>query len=310
MVNQSFLTTFLFVIFIIFTIGDNVLERLQEADLSFGKVIGEGGQGTVYDGLWRGNVPVAIKTLNDSSSKNCSELKLSKLTQANIVTIFGYVEKPNTLLIVMELCTKGSLRTYLEEHKDTPLSTDLIFDWSLQASRPIKYLREQNISHRDIKTDNYIITDRMVLKLTDFGIAKSLEKTVSCSRETGTWRWMAPEVLKELKLSPTYDIFSLALVIWSIVTRKLPFEEIVIPFDLGNAIINGQRPKTDCSAFQFTQCSKTNEDFIFLIEKCWSADRNKRPDITWVVAEITRLQQVSFNSLFVYALNSFKSRHK
>ena len=257
--------------------------------LTLHELIGIGGQGSVYKGEWKRSnngreetQKVAVKKLLRSSTKtDCSEFKtLSGLRHPNIINVFGLVKEIHDLWIVMELC-KYSLRDYFKENP-SPLLEDHLLRWSLEASLPLEYLRQHNILHRDIKPENYVIDDNHVLKLTDFGVARELQGTVSKFTEVGTLGWMAPEIhlgkeddIDRLALSPSYDIFSLGLLLWYLVARRLPYSEYESNyFAITNAIVKGKRPTIpdECPA-------KLAE----LIKRCWSGDRKERPPISEII---------------------------
>ncbi len=251
------------------------MATIKKLDLDIGEELGSGGFSTVYNGLWKTpNKQVAVKKLN---KVDFQEIKiLQQLQHPNIVTLYGFVHEEMDLMMVLELCEVGSLRSYLETNKDKPLPPPLTYDWMLQAALPINYLRNNNIEHMDIKTDNYVINSNMVLKLTDFGLSQILENTRSYSSEAGSWRWMPPERLRDHKLSPKFDIYALALVFWCLLTcRPLPFSEYPSEYSVAEAVcIRKERPPLPST------CPEPVGD---LIEACWHDDRSKRPDIKDVI---------------------------
>ncbi len=214
---------------------------------------------------------------------------LQQLQHPNIVTLYGFVheERDRNLMIVMELCEIGSLRSYLEQHENTPLPLSLIHDWMLQAALPIDYLRNNKIEHMDIKTDNYVITSKMILKLTDFGLSQVLEDTRSFSSEAGSWRWISPERLRDHKLSPKFDIYALALVCWCLFTRAIPYANYESEFAIAKAVCDDKvRPPIppECPA-----------PIAELIEACWDDDYKKRPDIKDVIIALVQ-HKSTFNT--------------
>ena len=250
---------------------------IKREDLGIGGKLDSGGFGTVFSGIWKTeNKRVAIKKLFEVNLQEVEILK--QLRHPNIVTYFGFVHEDTDLMIVMELCELGSLRSYLK-HQKAPLPPALIFDWMLQSALPVKYLRDRhNIEHMDIKTDNYVITSKMILKLTDFGISEILEKTKSFSSDAGSWRWMPPERLRDKKLSPKFTIYALSLVFWCLFTRELPFSKYASDYSIAKAVIDDkERPIIPAS------CPKPIAE---LIEAGWSDDRTKRPDIADVIITI------------------------
>ena len=162
------------------------MATIKQSDLQFHGVVGRGGFGDVHRATWheKGNVSrqVAVKDLHSSTDETELHM-LTKLQHPNIIKLFGYVKEPSDKLrgavdfmLVLEFGPGGSLRDYLNKsEKECPISTELLFDWMKQATLPIQYLKKRNVQHRDIKSPNYIITDGMILKLCDFGIAKEVK---------------------------------------------------------------------------------------------------------------------------------------
>ena len=237
---------------------------------------------------------MAIKKL--LKSVDCRELRaLARLKDRNIIDIFGFSEMETDLYIVMELCLLGSLKDFLDEDKGKPLPLHILLDWCLQVALPIQCLQKYGLAHKDIKTDNYIITigptGSRILKLIDFGIAKPVDTTTTASG-SGTWRWMAPELHNENKQSPLTDIFALALVLWSLVTREIPYLECKTDGAIMKAVMDGKRPVLPA----YCPIGLAN-----LITKCWSHSRRKRPPIgriiltiRTIIAAITKHVNISF----------------
>ena len=149
---------------------------------------------------------------------------LSRLSHPNIVCLIGVVPEELDFMLILELCEGGSLRSYLDQNEKRPLSEELFKSWSKQAAKAIQYLNHMKIVHKDIKCDNYLITKDKILKLADFGLAKEIEQTLSNATQTGTWPYMAPELLKDSTLSPKLDIYAYAVVLWEMLTGKVPYE--------------------------------------------------------------------------------------
>ena len=140
----------------------------------------------------------------------------------NIIEYYGHVVTPNHLIVVTEYASKGSLFDYLKENKVIPKY--LKEQWAIEAAESIKYLKDNSILHRDIKSPNILITAGNRLKICDFGIAKELTRTRTATSEKGSIRWQAPEVFKEYKLSPKADVFALGIVLWELETCQEPYE--------------------------------------------------------------------------------------
>ena len=256
--------------------------HFRREDLKFVKSIGEGGYSSVYHViLKKENTHVAVKRLNESFSSGEEAGVLSRLSHPNIVKLIGVVPDPFDYMLILELCEIGSLRSYIDSHGQKPLPQNLFDTWSKEAARAIEYLQDQNIVHKDIKSQNYVISSDMVLKLTDFGLARELEITFSQATHRGTYGYMAPELLKDFKLSPTKcDIFAYAVVVWEMLTGKIPYEGMT------------------CMAIVWYICSQNKRleipgdcpDYISaLLNRCWLAEHKLRPDIRQVLAILGKI---------------------
>ena len=175
----------------------------------------------MYEMTWKspnGPVNVAAKKLR---RKDRHELEvLSQLETPYIVKLIGVVDEEMDFMLILELCEGGSLKSYLKARKGRRLSKKQFFDWAEQAAKPLEYLRENKLVHKDVKSDNYMVTSQSTLKLGDFGLAKNIDKTVGGATDTASHRWMAPELLKGI-LSPKYDIFALAVGAVGIMDREI-----------------------------------------------------------------------------------------
>ncbi|XP_072023810.1 uncharacterized protein [Amphiura filiformis] len=255
------------------------INRIKRSNLNYVKQIGEGGFSSVYQMTWihpsLGPIEIAAKKL---IKRVVRELDIMcGLDHPNIVKLLGVVDEQMDFMLILELCDKGSLRSYLQELKGKRLSDDQFYDWAEQAARPLEYLRQKCIIHKDVKSPNYMITIDNNLKLGDFGIAKNLDQTVNNATETASCRWMAPELLTQNILSPKYDIFAYGVVLWELRTGKYPFEgqeSQVVTWEVCQ--LNKRLPIPE-------DCPQPIKD---LMKRCWEGDWQRRPSIMEVITVI------------------------
>ena len=250
---------------------------IQRQDLKLEKQIGQGGFGSVFQATWN-DQKVAAKRLIEIDRHEAEVL--SKLDHRHIVKLLGVVDEDFELFLVLELCKGGSLRDYLNQHKrhKTKLPLDQILDFAKQAAKAIEYLKEKQIIHKDVKSHNYLLADGNVLKLADFGLAKNADATISAT-ERASHAWMAPELLKDGVLSPTYDIHAYGVVVWEICTTEIPFEDSKISVNLIWRICNNnERPKIPPG------CLKALAD---LMRKCWEINWKNRPTIKYILKVVS-----------------------
>jgi TolB-like protein/serine/threonine protein kinase/Flp pilus assembly protein TadD len=145
------------------------------------------------------------------------------LDHPNICTIHEIDETGDGhLFMVMSFC-KGAPLTKKIEQK--PLKIEEVLDIGLQIGSALSSAHEANIVHRDIKSDNIIITDRNTAKIIDFGLAKLTDQSRSTKEGmvAGTVAYMSPEQAKGEKVDHRTDIWAFGVVLYEMITGQLPF---------------------------------------------------------------------------------------
>src|SRR5262249_28534376 len=159
---------------------------------------------------------------------------LSSLQSPNIAAIFDIGEFEDTSFIVMELVKGDTIASRLQRG---PLPVVDSIDVAMQVTEALRETHQLGIIHRDLKSSNIMMTDRGVVKLVDFGLAKVTQKreqdndpTVPLGQETavglvaGTVAYMSPEQALGRQVDARSDLFSLGVVIYEMVAARLPFE--------------------------------------------------------------------------------------
>ncbi len=193
--------------------------------------IGRGGMGVVYRGRQLSlNRPVAIKVLPPVLAadpqfrerfRQEAEI-IAGLSHENIVGVYDIEEAEGTYFIVMELLEGESLRSLRERKRFSPTE---VYGIGAALARALAYAHSRGIVHRDVKSQNVIITREGRVKLADFGIARlagSLVKTQT-GAVLGTPEYMAPEQARHGESSPKTDLYSLGVLLYELATGRLPF---------------------------------------------------------------------------------------
>jgi predicted Ser/Thr protein kinase len=179
-------------------------KSIPKSDLYIGdrEKIGEGSFGVVYKGVYNGE-DVAIKVIKHTEDdvafveEFCKEvLALAELSHPNIVRFIGAcLERPD-ISIVTEYVSRGSLRRILDD-PSIQLTPDMIQKLILGVSEGMRYLHRMGVLHRDMKSDNLLVTSDWNVKITDFGLARLMERKDQqqerMTRHVGTLGWIAPE---------------------------------------------------------------------------------------------------------------------
>lgn len=196
--------------------------------------IGTGGMATVYKAKDRIlNRNVAVKILKDEFSNDSEFVKrfqieaqsAASLSHQNIVSVYDVGNDDGKHYIVMELIEGKTLKEIITEKKRIPWQDAVKI--AAQIASGLNQAHKNHIIHRDIKPHNIIITKDGVAKVTDFGIAKAVSNsTINAFGSTiGSVHYFSPEHARGGYTDEKSDIYSLGVVLYEMVTGKLPFED-------------------------------------------------------------------------------------
>lgn len=135
-------------------------------------------------------------------------------------------KKPPVFCIITEYLAGGSLRKYLHQQEPYSVPLNLVLKLALDIARGMQYLHSQGILHRDLKSENLLLGEDMCVKVADFGISCLESQCGSAKGFTGTYRWMAPEMIKEKRHTKKVDVYSFGVVLWELLTALTPFDSM------------------------------------------------------------------------------------
>ncbi|XP_076129153.1 mitogen-activated protein kinase kinase kinase 7 isoform X2 [Alosa pseudoharengus] len=261
-------------------------EEIDYGDIEVEEVVGRGAFGVVCKAKWRGK-DVAIKTIESESERKAFQVELRQLSRVNhpnIVKLYGSCNNP--VCLVMEYAEGGSLYNVLHGAEPLPHYTaSHAMSWCLQCSQGVSYLhgmKPKALIHRDLKPPNLLLVAHgTVLKICDFGTACDIQTHMTNNK--GSAAWMAPEVFEGNNYSEKCDVFSWGIILWEVITRRKPFDEIGGPaFRIMWAVHNGTRPPL------IKNLPKPIES---LMTRCWSKDPSQRPSMEEIVKIMVHLMK-------------------
>jgi serine/threonine-protein kinase len=195
--------------------------------------IGEGGMGAVFKGVdTMLEREVAIKMLRPDFTREeeiverfrSEAITLAKLNHPNIATLHNFFRHEDDFFMVMEFVRGNTLEGMIK--KNGALAADQAVHLFGQALEGIGHAHTMGIIHRDIKPANMMLTEKGSIKVMDFGIARVLGTTRMTRQGTiiGTVAYMAPEQIKGQDSDSRTDIYSLGILLYEMLTGRVPFE--------------------------------------------------------------------------------------
>ena len=195
--------------------------------------IGDGGMAVVYKGKDKLlNRFIAVKILRPEFTKDSTFVENFKresqaaagLSHPNIVGVYDVGREGNINYIVMELIDGQTLNKIIEE--EAPMDYRKVIDISKQVASALRVAHKNKIIHRDVKPHNIMITSDGVVKLADFGIARAVNDTTlsTGSKIVGSVHYFSPEQARGNYVDERSDIYSLGIVMYEMLTGKVPFD--------------------------------------------------------------------------------------
>ncbi|KAI3736649.1 hypothetical protein L2E82_26588 [Cichorium intybus] len=258
--------------------------EIDKTSLKIGEKIASGSCGDLYHGEYLGQ-DVAVKILRSEHLNETLEdefahevAMLREVQHANIVRFIGACTKQRPLCIITEYMPGGSLYEYLHKNHKILMLRELV-KFAIDVCKGMEYLHNSSIIHRDLKTANLLLDSQNVVKVADFGVARFLTQGGVMTAETGTYRWMAPEVINHQQYDQKADVFSFAIVLWELVTAKVPYENMT-PLQAALGVRQGLRPDLP---------NHTHPKLKELMQRCWEFDPGNRLSFSQIRVELEGL---------------------
>ena len=252
------------------------------SEVELGDVLGRGSSGVTVKGKWKGQ-PVAVKTVNVSGKSRAvsflREVKiLAQLRHPHVLPFYAAcLKQPDHCLLLTDYCTGATLKEWLyPSDGSTPPSTRRRLRIGYQIARGMRYLESLGIMHRDLKPSNVFLTHpgkgaRAIIA--DFGLARPVPEPDSeavLTGETGTYVYMAPEVIRHEKYTGAADVFSFGVLLNELASGLVPYSNahctpVQVAFGVADRSL---RPEL---------ASGVDPGLTAVIVSAWSQDPTERP---------------------------------
>ena len=188
--------------------------------------------------------------------------------------------------IITQYIPRGSLFNALKHKEGSPdlSGTDKTLI-AMGIARGMEYLHKKHIIHRDLKSLNILLDDRLLPIICDFGLSRQDKDEEFKTKDVGTPHWMAPEMIETRTYSTKVDVYSFGMLMWEMLTESAPFKGMTTVQILYAVLKRKERP-----AFP----SITPKPMKNFINRCWHQDPDKRPTMEEIYREF-REGRIAFN---------------
>ena len=264
----------------------------------FGKKLGSGSGGTVYQGTNKATADsVALKCIDLTAGEKKIHLLMEvqvmrELQHKNLVNFLDIFLTPRELWVSMEYMNAGALTDVVLY---TVLTEKQISVVCREVLEGIAYLHAQEVVHRDIKSDNILLDSTGVVKITDFGFAANVRGNRQRKTFAGTPYWMAPEIINKSTYSTKVDIWSTGILAVEMVDGQPPYMNET---PMKAMYLISKKGKPDLT----NTTESMSDDFRRFLDKCLEANVDKRATAANLLQEdfIRRFIHVNVSCIVPY----------
>ncbi|KAH9278330.1 Tyrosine-protein kinase Fer [Echinococcus granulosus] len=280
--------------------------QLDNKDVILLEKIGQGNFGEVHRGIYNGR-EVAVKTCRAGPAEVeirrkflQGEATALNFFHPNVVRLLGIAVRSHPIMIVMEYVAGGSLLSFLRRNGQNA-DIRLLLRMCVDAANGMAYLESKNCIHRDLAARNCLLTEDLVLKIADFGMAreehvyepgqsaeegerKRHKKSKKLSDRNGPIpiKWTAPEALYSNRYTSKCDVWSFGILLWEI------FSAGDTPY---HGLTNNETRDLVENGYRLTTPDRMPRQLGKQMQSCWHQNPNRRPTFANLVVTLTELKR-------------------
>eukprot|EP00899_Mesostigma_viride_P009800 jgi/Mesvir1/18821/Mv06929-RA.1 len=269
----------------------------EELNLAIGTRISKGAFGEIWLVNWRGT-EVAVKKMLTGLEKDPHALEdfrheidvVMHLQHPHIVQFLGACTHQRPLMLVTEYMPRGNLHELLKT--TGRLKPIQAIEFAMDIARGMNFLhmrRPHAIIHRDLKPRNIMLSDSGRLKVADFGLSKLIKPNPQrCNEkylmtgETGSYRYMAPEVFLHRPYTKSVDVYSFAVILWELFEGHMVFSQWSPHVAASEMAYDNVRPAFTKRLYP--------PGAMELISECWHEDPDQRPSFNVILKRLEEIR--------------------
>lgn len=240
--------------------------------------LGAGQFGEVWMGLYNNDRRVAIKSLKAGTMSPAAFLAeanlMKQLQHPKLVRLYAVVtEEP--IYIITEFMENGSLVDFLKTTQGAKLTMNILIDMASQVAEGMEFIEKKNYIHRDLRAANILVSEELICKIADFGLARIIEDNEYTAREGAKFpiKWTAPEAINFGTFSIKSDVWSFGILLTEIVTYgRIPYPGMTNPEVIQNLETGYRMPRPEA-------CPTELYDIMNL---CWQEKPEDRPTFEYL----------------------------
>ncbi|CAM0943407.1 unnamed protein product [Alopecurus aequalis] len=276
------------------------------------RILGKGGNGTVYKGITKNNTAVAVKRSGLVEERQKKEfgkelLILSQLNHKNIVKLVGCCLEVEVPILVYEFVPNGTLFDLIHgKNRALQISFVTLLRIAHEAAEGLSFLHSDAsppVIHGDVKTSNILLDENYMAKVSDFGasILAPSDKEQFVTKVQGTWGYLDPECIQTFILTNKSDVYSFGVILLEILTGQLPMKldgpekQICLSSVFLSAMKEDNLDAMLVSHVKGQESMELLRGLADLAKKCLDMCGDNRPSMKEVANELNRLRKLSWH---------------
>lgn len=253
--------------------------EISKDSIKMVKKLGAGQFGEVWMAYYNNATKVAVKTLKPGTmtvEAFLDEANVMKTLQHDrLVRLYAVVTKTEPIYIITEFMANGSLLDFLKSDTGCKLQLPKLIDFSAQIAEGMAYIEKKNYIHRDLRAANVLVSESLLCKIADFGLARVIEDDEYSAREGAKFpiKWTAPEAINYGTFTIKSDMWSFGVLLYEITTYgKIPYPGMS-KVEVMSSVQRGYRmPRPDnCPA-----------ELYDIMMSCWKSRPEDRPTFDYL----------------------------